>query len=425
MYKTAIITLVLTISSFALTLDQVRNDLKKSSFAKDSIEMDIRTTINAMGSTQSISIYIVQKGTSKIYTEINAAFVNQRSIVNGSKMKVIDLKTNKSQVVPYNGEALEAMSYVQFNPLDAGEWENPKYVSENLYSIKGRKGFLYYNSKKKRIEKYELEPKLIASHGHTIFHRPEEKYTLQIGDGQQIADATSIMTINDFRTEDVTKGGQGAPLVPIGDRHLFAEFPICLNIGGIANVSYEMNDKRIAYDICIANQLLNYLSNKLGYDYDNNGNFASQGSVNQDLFDKLNDNPYYGKSHPKSLGREFFEEVQHKLVDDSKLDVKDLLRTATEHIAFQIAKSTEQLEKSKMLITGGGAKNTFLINRICDLSKHEIIIPDTTIIDYKEALIFAFLGVLKYERKTNVLSSVTGAASDSSSGKIYLPHNNK
>lgn len=278
---------------------------------------------------------------------------------------------------------------------------------------------------KKFIEKYELEPKLIASHGHTIFHRPEEKYTLQIGDGQQIADATSIMTINDFRTEDVTKGGQGAPLVPIGDRHLFAEFPICLNIGGIANVSYEMNDKRIAYDICIANQLLNYLSNKLGYDYDNNGNFASQGSVNQDLFDKLNDNPYYGKSHPKSLGREFFEEVQHQLVDDSKLDVKDLLRTATEHIAFQIAKSTEQLEKSKMLITGGGAKNTFLINRICDLSKHEIIIPDTTIIDYKEALIFAFLGVLKYERKTNVLSSVTGAASDSSSGKIYLPHNNK
>ncbi|MBO5950960.1 MAG: hypothetical protein J6Q11_09665 [Fibrobacteraceae bacterium] len=119
--------------------------------------MDIRTTINAMGSTQSISIYIVQKGTSKIYTEINAAFVNQRSIVNGSKMKVIDLKTNKSQVVPYNGEALEAMSYVQFNPLDAGEWENPKYVSENLYSIKGRKGSLYYNSKKKRIEKYELE----------------------------------------------------------------------------------------------------------------------------------------------------------------------------------------------------------------------------------------------------------------------------
>lgn len=155
MYKTAIFTFILAISSFALTLDQVRNDLKKSSFAKDSIEMDIRTTINAMGASQSISIYIVQKGASKIYTEINAAFVNQRSIVNGSKMKVIDLKTNKSQVFPYNGEALEAMNYAQFNPLDAGEWGAPKYVGENLYSIKGGKGFLYYNSKKKRIEKYE------------------------------------------------------------------------------------------------------------------------------------------------------------------------------------------------------------------------------------------------------------------------------
>lgn len=157
MYKIAIFTLFFAISSFALTLDQVRSDLKKSSFAKDSIEMEIRTTMNVMGTSQSISIYIVQKGASKIYTEINAAFVNQRSIVNGSKMKVIDLKTNKSQVVSYNGEALEAMSYARFNPLDAGEWGTPKYVSENLYSIKGSKGSLYYNSKKKRIEKYESE----------------------------------------------------------------------------------------------------------------------------------------------------------------------------------------------------------------------------------------------------------------------------
>ncbi|PBC74481.1 hypothetical protein [Fibrobacter intestinalis] len=157
MYKIIIFTLVLAISSFALTLDQVRNDLKKSSFAKDSIEMEIRTTVNVMGTSQSVSIYIVQKGSSKIYTEINASFMNQRSIVNGSKIKVIDLKTNKSQVLPYNGEALEAMSYAQFNPLDAGEWGTPKFVSENLYSIKGGKGSLFYNSKKKRIEKYASE----------------------------------------------------------------------------------------------------------------------------------------------------------------------------------------------------------------------------------------------------------------------------
>lgn len=274
---------------------------------------------------------------------------------------------------------------------------------------------------KKFIKKYELEPKLIASHGHTIFHMPEKGYTLQIGNGQEIANETGIMTINDFRTEDVKKGGQGAPLVPIGDKYLFADYPICLNIGGIANLSYDSEDKRIAYDICMANQLLNYLASKLGYDYDNNGNFARQGTVNQDLLNILNDNPYYDKEAPKSLGREFFEEYQHKVIDESSLSAKDLLATATEHIAYQIVRATEHLESSKMLITGGGAKNNYLIERIRKMSKHEIIIPETMIIDYKEALIFAFLGALKMEGRINVLSSVTGATSDSSSGNICLP----
>ena len=274
---------------------------------------------------------------------------------------------------------------------------------------------------KKFIKKYELDPKLIASHGHTIFHMPEKGYTLQIGNGQEIANETGIMTINDFRTEDVKKGGQGAPLVPIGDKYLFADYPICLNIGGIANLSYDSEDKRIAYDICMANQLLNYLASKLGYDYDNNGNFARQGTVNQDLLNILNDNPYYDKEAPKSLGREFFEEYQHKVIDESSLSAKDLLATATEHIAYQIVRATEHLESSKMLITGGGAKNNYLIERIRKMSKHEIIIPETMIIDYKEALIFAFLGALKMEGRINVLSSVTGATSDSSSGNICLP----
>ena len=274
---------------------------------------------------------------------------------------------------------------------------------------------------KKFIKKYELEPKLIASHGHTIFHMPEKGYTLQIGNGQEIANETGIMTINDFRTEDVKKGGQGAPLVPIGDKHLFADYPICLNIGGIANLSYDSEGKRIAYDICMANQLLNYLASKLGYDYDNNGNFARQGTVNQELLNILNDNPYYDKEAPKSLGREFFEQYQHKIIDASHLSAKDMLATATEHIAYQIVRATEHLESSKMLITGGGAKNNYLIERLRKMSKHEIIIPDTMIIDYKEALIFAFLGALKMEGKINVLSSVTGATSDSSSGNICLP----
>ena len=277
------------------------------------------------------------------------------------------------------------------------------------------------NITKKFIEKYELAPKLIASHGHTIFHRPEESYTLQIGNGNEIAKITGITTINDFRSEDVSKGGQGAPLVPIGDKYLFADFPICLNIGGIANVSYDIEKHRIAYDICMANQLLNYLANKLGYEYDNNGNFARQGHVDEILLSQLNENPYYTQEAPKSLGREFFEKNQRDIIDNSRLDIKDVMATATEHIAYQIASATSHLEKSKILITGGGAKNNYLIERIRTLSKHEIVIPDTMTIDYKEALIFAFLGVLKMEGKVNVLSSVTGASSDSSSGNICLP----
>lgn len=321
-----------------------------------------------------------------------------------------------------------------FQILEAGNVPYPAYwkeqlseafnkTKEELSDLDKEYGRYLGNVTKRFIDKYELEPKLIASHGHTIFHRPEEGFTLQIGDGQEIANATGIMTINDFRSEDVSKGGQGAPLVPIGDRHLFADYPICLNIGGIANVSYEMNGKRIAYDICMANQLLNYLANKLGYDYDKNGQFAKRGNINKVLFEILNDNEYYKHDAPKSLGREFFENVQHKVIDESSLPVYDLLATATEHIAYQIAKSVDVIDKSKMLVTGGGAKNDFLIERICALSKHEIIVPDVMITDYKEALIFAFLGVLKMEGKINVLSSVTGASSDSSSGKIYQIEN--
>ena len=323
-----------------------------------------------------------------------------------------------------------------FQIVEAGNVPYPTYWKEQLSesfnkneeelkSLDKEYGEYLGTVTKRFIKKYELEPKLIASHGHTIFQKPNEGYTLQIGDGQSIADITGIMTINDFRTEDVTKGGQGAPLVPIGDRHLFAAYPICLNIGGIANVSYEHDGKRVAYDICMANQLLNYLAGKLGYDYDNNGNFARQGVVNEELLNILNDNPYYRQEAPKSLGREFFEDVQHKIIDESNLSAKDLLATATEHIAIQIAKSINEMETSKMLVTGGGAKNNFLMERIAVLSRHEVVIPDTMIIDYKEALIFAFLGVLKMEGKINVLSSVTGASSDSSSGKINIPKSSK
>ena len=270
---------------------------------------------------------------------------------------------------------------------------------------------------KQFVASRHIQPDFVASHGHTIFHKPEERYTLQIGDGQALANACGLKVINDFRTEDVLKGGQGAPLVPIGDELLFGDYDICLNIGGIANLSYDEDGKRIAYDLCIANQALNYLANMNGLDYDRDGEMARSGEVDITLLKQLNRHPFYGQFPPKSLGREFFEANQKQLLQG--LSVPDMLATFVEHIALQIALPISFLPKGKILCTGGGARNKFLIERLQARTKHEVVVPEKQIIDYKEALVFAFLGLLRLEGKTNVLASVTGAESDSCSGKIW------
>lgn len=269
------------------------------------------------------------------------------------------------------------------------------------------------------IKKHRVKPDFVASHGHTVFHKPEQRFTLQIGDGQSLADACGETVVNDFRTEDVLKGGQGAPLVPIGDKLLFSDYEICLNIGGIANVSYDSEGKRIAYDICIANQALNWLSQREGHSYDKNGWMASQGQIDETLLEALNGNAFYTQIPPKSLGREFFETYQKSLLE--AYPTRIALATFVEHIAIQIASAIEPLATGKMLITGGGALNSYLVQRIKHHTQHEVIIPDRMTIDYKEALIFAFLGLLRLEGRTNVLCSVTGAPNDSCSGKIWLP----
>lgn len=298
------------------------------------------------------------------------------------------------------------------------------YMSpEDLKDLDIQYGKLLGEVTRSFIGKFGLNPEIVASHGHTIFHRPQERYTLQIGDGQSIADICGVKVINDFRTEDVLKGGQGAPLVPVGDKFLFSEFPICLNIGGIANVSYDINGERIAYDICIANQALNFLANLKNMDYDEDGLMARSGTVDNQLLEKLNSHSYYLQTFPKSLGREFFEENVKPLFEQnpSSCSLENLMATFAEHIAVQIGKSIEKQPFGKTLITGGGAKNKFLIERIQANTKHKVVIPDDDITDYKEALVFAFLGLLRNRNEINVFKSVTGAESDSCSGKIFLP----
>ncbi len=257
---------------------------------------------------------------------------------------------------------------------------------------------------------------LIASHGQTVFHNPPKGYTTQIGHGSYINIITKIKTLSDFRYQDVALGGEGAPLVPIGDKLLFPDYKYCLNLGGFANISIQENEHIKAFDICPVNIVMNHYMQKIGKSFDKDGIMASKGKVNTDLLNKLNALPEYQSSSPKSFGWEIVEQKIIPLIDSYHIDTEDILRTYVEHVAMQIA---NKVSTGKMLVTGGGAFNIFLMKKIKAFSTADVIIPDPVLIDYKEALIFALLGVLKDMGRINILSEVTGAVMDHSSGVVY------
>ncbi|WP_411768706.1 anhydro-N-acetylmuramic acid kinase [Winogradskyella sp. A3E31] len=260
----------------------------------------------------------------------------------------------------------------------------------------------------------------VTSHGHTALHQPEKNLTYQIGNLQVLSDILGVKVICDFRKADVELGGQGAPLVPIGDQLLFSDYEFCLNLGGFANISYNTKTDRIAYDICPVNIVLNRLVSELEVEYDKGGRIAKRGSIDESLLSELNALNYYSLEPPKSLGLEWVEEHVFSVLKNYNLAIEDKLRTFVEHIALQISKVIST-EHKKVLVTGGGAYNDFLISRITHHSKSEICIPDSSLVEFKEALIFAFLGILKDRNETNCLSSVTGALKDHSSGNILMP----
>ena len=262
----------------------------------------------------------------------------------------------------------------------------------------------------------------IASHGHTVFHQPERGLTLQIGSASHLSVESGLPAISDFRSLDVAKGGQGAPLVPIGDRLLFGEYDFCLNLGGIANVSAEVNGQRIAYDLAPCNMSLNYVCSWLGKTYDEDGLIAKSGKLIPSLFEQLNNLPFYSQDYPKSLGSEWFEQHILPLLESYRENPPDVLHTLAHHSAYQISKGLLSLKAAggKILSTGGGTHNAFFITTLQHyLGKKFIIeIPSAEIVDFKEALVFAFLGLLRAENQINTLASVTGAKNDSSSGQI-------
>ncbi len=356
-------------------------------------------------------------------------------------------KTNWHCIGLMSGTSLDGvdLAYVKFS-LDKGyhfeilqtesvpyseKWKNRLHAAfsengENLTLLDVEYGAYLAKCVREFRERFSLgKIDFVASHGHTIFHQPDKGFTLQIGQGAVLAAGTGLKVICDFRVQDVALGGQGAPLVPIGDELLFSDYDFCLNLGGFANVSFKDGEVRKAYDICPANIVLNHFTRTVGFDYDDRGRMASEGKINAELLKELNQLPFYSLDHPKSLGYEFVVDTVLPIMEKFDLDLKDVLHTYAEHAAMQIGqvlkreKEEKNLKSASVLVTGGGAFNDFLIDRIEAHSKVEVVLPDQEIIEFKEALIFAFLGLLKLQNEVNCLKSVTGARKDHSSGVIY------
>ncbi len=322
-----------------------------------------------------------------------------------------DTQILQAQTVPYSAQMTDTLAKLE--NASAQKYVQTDIALGNFFGKKVRE-FIVKNS---------LCVDFIASHGHTIFHQPEKRIYAQIGYGAEISAQTHLPVICDFRGLDIALGGQGAPLVPIGDALLFSAYDFCLNLGGIANISFDYQGDRIAFDICAVNMGLNYLAQKLGLEYDKNGNLASQGIFEPRLFEQLNADKFYEKLPPKSLGKEWFIDSILPILDNNSSKIENKLHTFCRHIAFQIGQIIKKyaLNDSRMFVTGGGALNHFLMQMIrgevSPITK--VIIPDNQLISYKEALIFAFLGVLRWRKEHNCLKSVTGCKTDHSGGVIY------
>ncbi|HEY6081865.1 MAG TPA: anhydro-N-acetylmuramic acid kinase [Chitinophagaceae bacterium] len=277
----------------------------------------------------------------------------------------------------------------------------------------------------------------IASHGHTTFHLPEQQMTAQVGDGAAIAAVTGLPVISDLRALDVALGGQGAPIVPIGEKYLFPEYDLLLNIGGIANLSFNDQGNYIAFDVCPANRVLNELAKILGKEYDVDGLLASSGMIQEDMLQQLNSLDYYSRPYPKSLANEFGTETVLPLINAHPVSIQSKLRTYAEHVALQVDSAIKKLLSAasgasvpataghRLLVTGGGAFNRFLIKRIREtlaVPGIETVIPEDNVVQYKEALIMAFIGTLRWRLENTTLASATGATRDSIGGALWMGH---
>lgn len=265
-----------------------------------------------------------------------------------------------------------------------------------------------------------LQADLVASHGHTIFHQPNAGFTAQIGDGAALAAYCGLPVVCDFRSMDVALGGQGAPLVPVGDALLFAEYDACLNLGGFSNISFKKSHMRLAFDVSPCNLILNKVAQTLGFAYDNKGALAQSAEPNLALLAQLNALPFYGLTGAKSLAIEWLNQYFWPIIEKGEtLAETELLATFTQHIANQVAQVINAHAIKDVLVTGGGALNDYLVQQIQEKTAAKLIVPEIELVQFKEALIFAFLGVLRINNQHNVLQAVTGSKQNHIGGAVY------
>lgn len=315
----------------------------------------------------------------------------------------------------HHAETIAYPKELEVQLREAFHWSNEKvHQLDLLYSSYLSDQVLSF------IEKHQITRlDAVSSHGHTIWHEPQRQFTKQIGNLSLVAAKTNLNWIVDFRVADIALGGQGAPLVPIGDELLFGDFDYCLNLGGFANISFSDLGSRLAYDICAVNVVLNILAQTLNLNFDLDGLKARSGRCDSELLLRLNQLDFYNQNYPKSLGMEWVEASVWPLLKSSSLSSVDKLATYINHIAYQIGNAFGKKNK-KILVSGGGAKNTFLVESISKFTDNELFIPDLQIIDFKEAIVFAFLGVLRLRNEVNCLKSVTGASENHCSGNIFF-----
>ena len=359
-------------------------------------------------------------------TQVKSNNYHMIGCMSGTSLDGIDLtyvKFTKKETLAFQILASETIDYSQ-------DWKNKLSKSTELTpaaleNLNNKYTDYLGNIISDFISKEKIEMlEAVASHGHTVFHQPEEGFTLQIGNLSHLADHVGWPVVCDFRTQDVALGGQGAPLVPVGDLMLFNEHSACVNLGGFSNISVLHNQKVLAYDICAVNTVLNFLAERLNLPYDAGGKAAAEGKIISALSDRLNQLDYYSKKPPKSLGMEWVQGHIFDILEDfANEETKDLLHTYTLHIAQEIARRLP--EDGSVLFSGGGAFNTFLVKAIQERTHAKIVIPNSDIVEFKEALIFAFLGLLKWQGSINCLASVTGAEKDHATGKIFFPNSRR